>query len=233
MVQHNNEHLTIAQLSAYIDQELPSAELARCNAHIQSCQQCHAMLTDLQLTTMLLRNIPQVEVPRSFTLPLNSTLLPETPDPAVLSSYRSGSQKRPFLQRSLRTLSALAAIVGLVFILIGAFTTFSHSHFTTAVSQSSSLPTLPSSQSPSHIHNTPSGTQATNAAGQSTAKAGTPRSSATPRLPNTSHQPPEPQTELPPVLDVSQPAGRLGIGLGLFILGLLGVILTRQRHDHT
>ena len=116
MVQHNNAHLTIAQLSAYVDKELAPEELALCEAHIQICQPCQAALADLRLTSTLLNGMPMVEVPRSFTLPTNMIVLPETPA-ASKAQTRQPERLGRVLRRTLRTLSTVAAVLGLKLLL--------------------------------------------------------------------------------------------------------------------
>jgi hypothetical protein len=118
VVQHDNEHLTTAQISAYIDKELTPDELAFCNAHLPTCQTCRTLLTDLQFTSSLLHKLPQVAVPRSFVLPAQPTALPQ----GITSLQRQTPRAYPLWKRSLQAVSTLAALLGLVFVLLGAFT---------------------------------------------------------------------------------------------------------------
>lgn len=235
MAQYNNGHLTTAQLSAYVDRELTRDESARCAAHLQICPECQAVLADLRLTSTLLRKMPQVVVPRSFILPLNMSVLPATPaipereTPRPLQPARSQSA----LKRSLRVLSTLAAVIGLIFLLVGAFTSLPQVRLTTLNRASSSVPrTAPSAATPSlaGVHASPRATEQT--AANATARAHqaspverTPTASSTRSAP----QPSEQQFSLPPALDLGQPEGRLSIGAALLLLGLLGFLLTRPR----
>ena len=234
MVQHNNEHPTIAQLSAYVDHELAHDELARWDAHVQTCQQCQGELADLRLTSALLRGMPQVEVPRSFVLPLNISVLPETPAHTEPRSRQSGRSHFIF-KRSLRALSTIAAVIGLVFILAGAFTSLPHGGAMTSTSNSSSSGISRSAphQSPTLTGQAAPATRATQRPGEApvatqhpaatSIPASTPAASNVPRNGEVS-----PMPSVPPLLDLSQPVGRLGIGSVLFLLGLLGVLITRR-----
>ncbi len=237
MVQHNNEHPTIAQLSAYVDHELAQDELALWDAHVQTCQQCQGELADLRLTSALLRGMPQVEVPRSFVLPLNITVLPETPAHTEPRTRQSGRSHFIF-KRSLRVLSTIAAVIGLVFILAGAFTALPHGGAMMGTSNSSSSGVSRSApvQSPTlagHASPATSATQRPEGIPAATQHTTTPTPSSTPAVsvvPGTSEVSPMPS--VPPLLDLGQPAGRLGIGSLLFLLGLLGVLVTRRlQHD--
>ena len=95
MAQYSNEHLTTAQISAYLDKELAADELSLCQAHLQSCQACQDLLTDLRLTSALLHGLPQVEVPRSFALPLKIAVLPRTSDEVARpqTKHRTGKSQ--------------------------------------------------------------------------------------------------------------------------------------------
>ena len=228
MVQHNNEHPTTAQLSAYVDHELAQDELALWDAHVQTCQQCQGALDDLRLTSALLRGMPQVEVPRSFALPLNIAVLPETPAHTEPRSRQSGRGHFIF-KRSLRTLSTIAAVIGLVFILAGAFTSLPHGGAMTSASNSASSGISRSVpvQSPTLAGHASPATRATQRPGE--IPAATQRATPTPAVSSVPGTGEVGQTpSIPPLLDLGQPAGRLGIGSVLFLLGLLGVLVTRR-----
>lgn len=55
-------------LSAYMDGELPPAETARVEAHLQECRTCRASLATLRQTVGLLRELPVLSAPRSFAV---------------------------------------------------------------------------------------------------------------------------------------------------------------------
>jgi len=232
VVQHNNEHPTTAQLSAYVDHELAQDELALWDAHVQTCQQCQGALDDLRLTSALLRGMPQVEVPRSFALPLNIAVLPETPAHTEPRSRQSGRGHFIF-KRSLRTLSTIAAVIGLVFILAGAFTSLPHGGAMTSASNSASSGISRSVpvQSPTLAGHASPATRATQRPGEIPAatQRATPTPASTPAVSSVPGTGEVGQTpSIPPLLDLGQPAGRLGIGSVLFLLGLLGVLVTRR-----
>jgi anti-sigma factor RsiW len=250
VAQQSNEHLTIAELSAYIDEELAPEELALCDAHIQTCQPCQAALTDLRLTSALLGSMPQAAVPRSFVLPTNLMLLPETPDIASIKTSARPASKAPAIWRSsVRVVSTLVAILGLLFFLAGALTALPHgggSAASTASSGSSTIsqPRAPSTQSEpaptptGFVTGTPAqhispDTRATHQATSTGADHLTPTPVSTQpaysghNQNQSQNQPQTPQPQLPAALDLGQPAGRLAIGAALLLLGILGVIITR------
>lgn len=224
---HSNEHLTIARLSAYLDGEGTESELALCAAHIQTCLQCQAVLADLRVTCALLREMPRVDVPRSFVLPPALTVLPAPPG-------RGQPSRLPYLRRSLRVLSTLAAIAGLLFVLIGGSgllpqnrplsTTAGAPLFNTAAGSSASTPPVSDTRGattpPGHVIDQAAARATARAQGQST-PTGTPASVAPGKALG-------PHVGLPAPLDLARPSGRLDIGAGLLVLGLLGVVLTRR-----
>src|SRR3972149_287209 len=55
-------------LSAYIDGELEAAAAERLEAHLAACEGCRLELEQLRVTAAALRDLPEVQVPRSFTL---------------------------------------------------------------------------------------------------------------------------------------------------------------------
>jgi len=230
--QHSNEHLTTAQLSAYLDREVSGDERALCEAHVQSCPQCRAVLADLRVTSGLLRRMPQVEVPRSFVLPADLTAWP------VKSAQRvrpvQASRSRSILRSSLRALSTLAAVVGFIFILAGAIAALPHGG---GVTNSASGRFGVSSQ----VGPAPTGTilgaheQATKRAAPTGAptngkRASTPTPTPT-GTPVTSAQLSsglgQQSSPLQPAVDLGQPSGRLEIGSACLALGILGLFASR------
>jgi anti-sigma factor RsiW len=218
----SNEHLTTAQLSAYLDEEVTAQELALCAAHIQTCLRCQAVLADLRVTSTLLRELPRVDVPRSFVLPSTLIVLP------------SVSGRPLYLRRAFRVLSTLAAVIGLLFMLVGGFallpqgryavSTASAPTFNSAAGNNAGTPPLAGSRSspapPEHI--------STQAAAGATARVPQ-RQTPTPTLaPSGTGVTPGRQVSPPGGVDLTQPSGRLGIGVALLALGILGVVLTRR-----
>src|SRR5260370_3679839 len=122
VAQLHDEHLTTEQLSAFFDKQLSAGELAVFDAHLSTCPQCQQSLSDLRLTIVLLRAMPEEEVPRSFVLPSRLAPVPER-------SVRQDRPVRPIpqkrhtwldtLRRSVRTVSTIAAVLALLFIISG------------------------------------------------------------------------------------------------------------------
>jgi hypothetical protein len=230
--QHSNEHLTTAQLSAYLDRELSGDERALCEAHIQSCPQCRAVLAELRITSGLLRRMPQVEVPRSFVLPSNLAVLPAAPAGSEVSRLQP-TRSQYIIKRSLRALSTLAAVVGLLFMLFGALGALPHGGYATSsavMAPANSAAGEPSATQDIFGNHSPAANQATQVAqAQATRKAQVQQQEPTPTSSTSrSLEPQGPQLHPPPVLDPGQPAGRLSIGAALLVLGILGVLLTRR-----
>lgn len=224
---HSNEHLTIARLSAYLDGEGTESELALCAAHVGTCPQCQAVLADLRVTCTLLREMPRVDVPRSFVLPPALTVLPVPPG--------GGQPSRPpYLRRSLRVLSTLAALVGLLLVLIGGFgllpqnryaaPTSSAPLFNSAAGSSANTPPVSGTRGAT----TPPGHIIDQAAARATARAQGPRTPTGTPVSAVPGRALGPQVGLPAPLDPARPSERLDIGAGLLVLGLLGVVLTRR-----
>ena len=55
-------------LSAYIDRELEASAAERLEAHLVACEGCRLEMEQLRATAAALRDLPEAEVPRSFTL---------------------------------------------------------------------------------------------------------------------------------------------------------------------
>lgn len=56
------------KLSAYIDGQLAADEMGLIDEHLAACEACRRELDDLRLTVSAVREIPEVEAPRSFRL---------------------------------------------------------------------------------------------------------------------------------------------------------------------
>ena len=56
------------QLSAYVDGELRASAAERLEAHLAACEGCRLEMEQLRATTAALRDLAEIEVPRSFTL---------------------------------------------------------------------------------------------------------------------------------------------------------------------
>jgi anti-sigma factor RsiW len=235
VAQTHDEHLTTEQLSAAFDKQLSPQEQAAFDAHISNCRQCQINLTELRLTAVLLHALPEEEVPRSFLLSSNLAIVP---DQSIAQDTTSSPvlQKQPgrlsTLQRSIRIVSTLAAVLALFFIISGLLP------FIFVGGASSNTSTGLSSQTNQNHSATSPGIQATppiSSQERAATTAPTPAQSngLTQTGTATAKTSPVAQTNqgpgIPPVLDPGQPAGRLGLGIILFILGSIGLLLTRHR----
>ena len=71
------------QLSAYIDGELDSPAAERLEGHLAECERCRVELEHLRATVAGLRNLPEVEPPRSFALSPERVVAPRPHLPAT------------------------------------------------------------------------------------------------------------------------------------------------------
>lgn len=92
--------------SEYLDNRLDSEKKRIVEKHLSSCEACSKELESLRMTVRLLHRVPEVSVPRSFTI-----AVPEPKREAVLGSSSL---------RWLRPATAVASIV-LVVLLVGDF----------------------------------------------------------------------------------------------------------------
>ncbi len=242
MAQLHDEHLTTEQLSAFFDKRLSSDEQAVFDAHLSTCQQCQGNLADIRLTVALLRAMPEEEVPRSFVLPSRLAPVPER-------SVRQDRPVRPIpqkrhtwlntLRRSVRTVSTIAAVLALLFIISGIVPSL-HFGGGEATSSTASAPVNSSAGASTNfgtvktpnIHQTPP-VHAQSAAGTNTP---TPIETPGPTPParvesktSTGPPPTERGPTVPPEFDPGQPVGRLSIGALLLVLSSIGLIFTRRR----
>src|SRR5207302_4912786 len=123
VTQHEHHgHLITGQLSAYLDKQLTPQEQAAIDAHISTCPPCQQALVELRSTVALLRAMPSVDVPRSFTLP--APIRPVPVQAARVNTEPPRRQPVPHyrLRRAVRAVSTLAAVLGFLFILSGFLT---------------------------------------------------------------------------------------------------------------
>ena len=222
-----DQHLTTELLSTLLDQQLTPEEQAYCSAHLGVCEQCQDVLDNLQQTVNLLQLLPQLEVPRSFALPADgkSTQITATGnrqqqvDQATTTSLR----RLPVpLRRTLRTISALAAVIGLFLALSG---------FVAILQPSVSMNAVPAVSDSAQSNSSPQSQQAP----QATNHIGKVNESSPDELttPNkVEKQQHTPSSEVQALLAFNQPASRLAIGIPLAILGGTGFILLAQRQKH-
>ena len=243
MPKHDDRHLTAIQLSALIDKQLSAQELALCKAHLQSCQQCQSALAGLQQTVALLQALPEPALPRSFALPAGVTYLQERParhgqdegeQPATTNRPVRRRSWPHYIQRSLRAVSTIAAVIGLAFLLTGILPMLPHNggaSTSTTVPSASSEHLRPAAQPA--ITSTPSAATATAQKAVSADQHGTANAALTPtRIKGASNQNPSKNTSTQPslpLLDLGTPLGRQEAGFTLLVLGIVGVLLTRRR----
>ncbi len=122
------QHLTTARLSAFIDGQLSSAEQAQTEAHLHTCVVCQQQLAELRQIVALLHALPPPKLPRSFTLPIAEPVA----TPRVSNTARPLAPITPLPRRNtwptyaanvVRYASTLAAVLGIVFLLSGVFGT--------------------------------------------------------------------------------------------------------------
>ena len=68
-------------LSAYIDRQVSEVEVSQVEEHLAGCGECRLELDTLRATVGLLKNLPELEVPRSFTL--TESPAPISPTPSI------------------------------------------------------------------------------------------------------------------------------------------------------
>jgi anti-sigma factor RsiW len=240
-VAQQDEHLTTEQLSAFLDKQLSPAERAVFDAHLASCQQCQSRLADLRLTIALVRALPQEEVPRSFVLPSRLAPVAErpTPRPATVTPVpRQRGARVSVLQRTVRAVSTLAAVLALIFILSGILPPIHFGGGEATSSEGSAAPVASNQSATSHSANTPH-VQGTATSGSVQAAADgkktpvpTPKSTPAATARSSIHSGTSPAVQpptLPPFLDLSRPEGRLALGALLLVLGIIGLVVTRRR----
>jgi anti-sigma factor RsiW len=239
VAQTQNEHLTSEQLSASLDKQLSPQEQAVFDAHIASCQQCQHKLADLRLTASLLHALPEMEVPRSFMLPISVSIASDSPTsqkaPITPLPLRRPMQNSA-LRRSIRIISTLAAVLALCFIISGMVPFVISGSGYSATTSSGAGTTLGSEhpsatasgvEQPNHVLQ--KGGATANAQATATAQARTPASTASPAPNNNQSTNPNTGNITLPAIDLSQPAIRIGIGIVVLALSIIILILTRRR----
>ena len=224
------QHLTTARLSAYIDGQLSPEEQRQSETHLQSCAVCQQQLAELRQTVALLHALPQPPLPRSFVLP--------TAEPAIasLQGIRSVRPLAPipplprrngwptYVTGAVRVASTLAALIGIVFLLSGLFGTVIPVGSSTATSGA----TTTSGNGPSKTtpQNKPNFT-GTTFQGATPSPTSTKGPSVT--SPNGHTTPVVQQNPLQAFLDVRLVAIRAILGTILLVLGVIGFIVLARR----
>ncbi len=239
MAQQRSGHLTIEQLSALLDKQLSPQEWALCQAHLRTCQQCQDVLADLRQTSVLLRTLPQPELPRSFVLPATITSpagqISRHGARATVTPITQGRRSAwpRYLRSSTRFISTIAAALGIIFILSGLLVSLPRAGSTTAgsapvtASSSSNGATRGVAQTPQARAQTPTADSTQNSRPKT--QLPQPVGTATDHAFSDTARTGNPVNTLPLLLDPSTIEGRVVIGVLLLILGILGVIFTRRR----
>ncbi len=226
----DDRHLTTEQLSAFLDQQLPPTELAICSAHLTSCEQCQQGLVKLQQTVSLLRTLPPLALPRSFTLPATTEIASLSVRETQISGKstpvsRSNKRQRSALRYSMRFVSALAAVIGIIFVLSGLLA-MPGNHSISMTSATTNSSASGASTKPA-LQNTPNTSRPTTPL----VKPLSPKLASTPSV-QPSNEPANKITQLVPVVllfDVSTSSGRLRLGILLILAGMAGFTLFAQR----
>ena len=99
-------HLADQTLSALIDDMLDAAELADAQAHLHACAECSRRVEELRSVASLLRQLPDLEPPRSFAL--GPRAVADPPNLVRLRRWYAASR-----------VAAAALAAGFVFLLAG------------------------------------------------------------------------------------------------------------------
>ncbi|HEX9132488.1 MAG TPA: zf-HC2 domain-containing protein [Ktedonobacteraceae bacterium] len=241
MAQLHDKHLTTEQLSAFFDQQLASEEQAAFDVHMSTCQQCQRSLADLRLTVALLRAMPEEEVPRSFVLPGALAPVPvrtirqDTPITPVAKKQQARINT---LRRSVRVLSALAAVLALLFIVSGLLSPL---HFGANESATTAAPasSYGSANTPHTVVSTPNLQNTDGARHQEGAASTTPTPVTTQTPGPTGTATTKTSTATPtdqgptvlPAIDFNQPVVRISLGVLLLALSIIVLIVTRRRQS--
>jgi negative regulator of sigma E activity len=234
--QHNWERQR-EQLSALLDNELGEQERAALKAHLPTCVACRAELESLRRTRGLVRALPQPALPRSFALPLEAVSVHEPqrqaapaarliPGPERRRSSappaRLPNQRRPV--RALQWLSSIAAVLGIVVLLSGFFSSYTSRNAATGTAsfssnqgQTAGAP-VPTNTRPSLPEHTPNGTNS----GFNTPSPTTEAPAATPTTDegHTLSQNPAPGISSSPFFSIT------GLGVLLLLLSACGFIIS-------
>jgi Putative zinc-finger len=241
VAQTYNEHLTTEQLSASFDKQLSPQERAVFDAHISTCQQCQNRLSDLRLTAALLHALPEEEVPRSFVLPGSISIAPDRTirqDAPITSIPQRRRTYKSVLRRSIRIVSTLAAVLALCFIISGILPLIYNGAGNSATTASSSStfgkantvqPTVTTPGVQQAKRAVPPNGSAATVPPTETAHSPSPTGTATTASSSEHSTNPVQSPAIPSAIDLGQPVARLGIGVLVLVVSILGLIFTRPR----
>jgi hypothetical protein len=239
-VAKQDQHPTIEQLSAYLDGQLSSQELSTWDTHLNTCQECQQTLAELRETVALLHALPQPALPRSFILPVDSVaprpapIQPLTPIPLHAVPRRRAWSF--YMQGMVRTVSTIAAILGIVFLLsglIGIGPARGGGASTGGSAQSQAAPASGQQNgalTPSIYGQHKSPTPGTSGRTPAAASGDHPHETPTkpPALPFAQTNPPNAGQFLIHLFDMSTPGGRALLGGLLLVIGLAGFVFFRR-----
>jgi anti-sigma factor RsiW len=103
-------HVPIEDLSAFLDDELSDAERAAIERHLIECSSCRETVAEMEGLRGLLGQLPQFDVPRSFTISPGAIHPAQAPSPAVV--------------RMLPVIRALSIAAAIAFLLVSVVTIF-------------------------------------------------------------------------------------------------------------
>jgi hypothetical protein len=238
------QHLTNEHLSAMLDGQLSEDEQEYARKHLPTCEQCQQRQAELRQMVALLHALPQPALPRSFALPLDMTLTEQTLTP--IKEARRPLRSRPatplfpnYVYSTLRAISTIAAVIGIIFLLTSLFPTHMGGSATSStgmavpaagtINRAQNDTTLTQeAMSPHALNGTPEG---------GGLALSTPTAPITPPPPHITYGPTQPGIipVAPPVspvvslFDLSTVQGRATLGFLLLVLGIIGLTIFRHR----
>ena len=245
----NDRHLTTEELSSSLDGQLTETEQAQRDEHLKTCEECQLKLADLRETVAVLHALPQPRLPRSFVLSAEAVATPLTAHREERGAPQTISKRRrrwpTYIQTTIRTMSTLAAMVGIVLVLAGLLSVVPHGGGAAATSGSVPM-AAPAAASTANSEHSSSGSttqsqaktapSATTTAKTFAPNAPTPTAQPTSPPENTGMQQPQdtsvPEARLPAFLDLNTAAGRTSLGILLLVLSIVGFVLLARQRKH-
>ena len=237
----DKRHLTTEQLSALLDKEASAEEQAQWEGHLSTCPQCQRALTALRQAVAMLHALPQPTLPRSFVLSMEAVEPISQPIAAAPTLLRPARRRmNPYVRGVLRTVSALAAMIGVVFFLSGIVPTLGHGGVTASSTSAGSSASssannsagggvstkVPHSDHPQNLAPRVTATARVTAAATEVLQPQSPNKTAQPITGTDQQAPSDDFTFL--LFNLSTPAGRVGLGMILVLLGGMGFVLFRR-----
>jgi len=248
-VAQENRHLTTEQLSDFLSGEVSVQEQVQWESHLKNCPLCQQELASLRQVVAMLHALPSPVLPRSFVLSLETVetaepvALPVASVPTPISSTRRGTWK-PYIRVVMRTVSTIAAVIGVVFLLSALLAGVGGGGMSTAMNSTGAVKTsAPHSDTVDPRTSAPSNgaTATSQAKGTPTFASGR----ATPTLPSAASLQPTQSVESTfnnqqgtsssawfSIFTQSAPTARLGVGMLLIIFGIMGFVLFKRQAHH-